>query len=1142
MAKSVISDVLRGRVRAPDRDDARFVVELVDDEHQVIARARTGNDGRFTLRPETELGEKLALVVRRSRSGPVLTDVPIDADNLDADVVVALPEPPRDPRETVAAVAEALQAEEEATASAREILSRRMKAVHKDDERVAGIVRAIVSDLVPTGGLDLRFKVSDEGDASRGGGTKRDVPSVMRSAVKEGRARLAASPRTVRARKGRLKDGAKLSSREVIRRLSGRSETAEGYRRLSARERRQRERENEGADGLPQPGSSDTAPNGSQEDSPRGENGSAADPMDTVRERGADLIEAIRLPEDPPLLLADEPVAGRGESFELRSGIADVTAFHDFHELVLAMPNVWQDVFDKRLTEVVGATVHHLLTAGVDVDAIVNATNARTRPGGRLAALVDAARASEALFSTTSASRIRPAFRPLRSPPSSPISGLALGEGAIVDIRRGPGGFDPRVPHVPPPDGVGISEDDQGPKLDDSALPPPDLLDELESFLSGEYAFTVFAADGSERAMNFGLLVTWREMWAPGPWQAGNIAHTMTLAPGEERKVVTRRRQSLKRYWAEAQKAQRGRSTETTDTTRAETEILRKADASTNFQLTSQGSTKLLVADGSFTTSGTRDASKGTSDTRRRFREAVVKSAQEYREENSMEVRTESEDIFEEETTATVVNKNDEIAMTAVYYELSRRYVVSEQLYRMRPVILVAMPVPEPSEITAGWIVRNDWILRRALLDADFERAIVYLATSYLGDRDVLAHLEESVVEHRTAVEQTRLLLSSARALAEQRADALNKLQTALAEGRDPGGLEIPGLDLVVDAISFGNLVGDLFGNDDDEAQRRERERMLVEAAEDELARAERRAQEAETQLAAATSAYQEAVRAFVEAKREARNQDVQIARLRVHIKDNLFHYLQAIWSSQPPDQRFFELHALEVPGLNASIRLSSQGAIDDGGVGGFTQEQFEANFIADDGSQLEFRPLAEVADLDQLLGFKGNYAIFPLREGNALTDFILAPYLDEHEILRDADDPAANWTLTDLREYADELRADIESGVITQQQFDKEFAPFLRRRLKELLTDPTPSEETIVVPSHSLYVDLLTSGGTLLEPFKLEHRALDVAKVRAETRQAELENLRFAARVFTDEFDDPAIDKRIVVEGDGVLLSPGDQ
>jgi hypothetical protein len=179
------------------------------------------------------------------------------------------------------------------------------------------------------------------------------------------------------------------------------------------------------------------------------------------------------------------------------------------------------------------------------------------------------------------------------------------------------------------------------------------------------------------------------------------------------------------------------------------------------------------------------------------------------------------------------------------------------------------------------------------------------------------------------------------------------------------------------------------------------------------------------------------------------------------------------------------------------------------------------------------------VADLDQLLGFKGNFALFAMKEGNALTDLILAPYLDEHEILRDPGDVAASWTLSELQEYADELRAKVVAGEITQEEFDEEHAPFLRSTLERLITEAQPSEELVIAPANAVFAELLTSGQSLVEPFKKEHRALDVAKVRAEVRELELENARRGALIAAGQLDDPDVDKRVVVQGEPRILLP---
>jgi hypothetical protein len=63
-----------------------------------------------------------------------------------------------------------------------------------------------------------------------------------------------------------------------------------------------------------------------------------------------------------------------------------------------------------------------------------------------------------------------------------------------------------------------------------------------------------------------------------------------------------------------------------------------------------------------------------------------------------------------------------------------------------------------------------------------------------------------------------------------------------------------------------------------------------------------------------------------------------------------------------------------------------------------------------------------------------------------------------------------------------------------------------------------------------------------ILEDFKLFHRVLDVKKVQAEVRDAEFENVRFAARLLNQEREDPTIEKKIVIQGgQSVVVSPDD-
>jgi hypothetical protein len=79
-------------------------------------------------------------------------------------------------------------------------------------------------------------------------------------------------------------------------------------------------------------------------------------------------------------------------------------------------------------------------------------------------------------------------------------------------------------------------------------------------------------------------------------------------------------------------------------------------------------------------------------------------------------------------------------------------------------------------------------------------------------------------------------------------------------------------------------------------------------------------------------------------------------------------------------------------------------------------------------------------------------------------------------------------------------------------------------------------------VPSDQLYIEALPGTHPILEDFKLMHRALDVKKVQAEVRHAELENLRLAARLARGELGDPDVEKKIVIEGGvPITVNPGD-
>ena len=97
------------------------------------------------------------------------------------------------------------------------------------------------------------------------------------------------------------------------------------------------------------------------------------------------------------------------------------------------------------------------------------------------------------------------------------------------------------------------------------------------------------------------------------------------------------------------------------------------------------------------------------------------------------------------------------------------------------------------------------------------------------------------------------------------------------------------------------------------------------------------------------------------------------------------------------------------------------------------------------------------------------------------------------------------------------------------------------KQALIDRLTAPRKDNDLVIVPTDSLYIECLVGTHPLLEDFKLAHRALDVKKVQADVRHAELENIRLAARALKGKDEDPDIEKKIVVEGPVSSVIPND-
>jgi hypothetical protein len=215
----------------------------------------------------------------------------------------------------------------------------------------------------------------------------------------------------------------------------------------------------------------------------------------------------------------------------------------------------------------------------------------------------------------------------------------------------------------------------------------------------------------------------------------------------QTQKISVTRKVHKKRFRKEVENNLRSWREESAQTTKAEQEIIRRASAKTNFSVTAQESVSAEVpgmggGSSSVTTSFGREASKSSDDVKKSFHEAVFKAAQEYKTERTTEVTTEETEDFETVETTEITNPNDEIAVTFLFYELQRRYGVTEAIHKLTPVVLVAQEMPRPQDIDGDWLLAQDWILRRVILDDSFLPAFDYLMENVAGDDVSLSQMK----------------------------------------------------------------------------------------------------------------------------------------------------------------------------------------------------------------------------------------------------------------------------------------------------------------------------------------------------------------------------------------------------------------
>lgn len=638
------------------------------------------------------------------------------------------------------------------------------------------------------------------------------------------------------------------------------------------------------------------------------------------------------------------------------------------------------------------------------------------------------------------------------------------------------------------------------------------ILMELDDALKSNYIFTVFGTDPSARAVNFGLLNTYRQMWEPISYQVGDLVKSIPLAPKEERKYDTKTTFNRKRSEKEARKNNSSLTQEQNTTSRAEEEIVNKAQTKTEFKL----SAEFERAGWKVSSSLGFDTSKESQQNKKDFREAVIKAAQEFKEERSFEINSEDSFSSEIHQSGTISNPNDELAVTYLFYELQKRFKVCEKLYRIMPVVMVAQDVPAPNEITEAWLIANDWVINRVLLDDSFRPALQYIAQRNVGDDYAIRELRKNLRTQRQLVETLKRELAFLRKDSDNRYVALESaIDKRLAEESDRN------------TDTFWNDVGEFFGGTKEDPEGAKAREM---AARDAHAYAVEKSEKMAAALQREMNALHQLTADYNKAMRDHLDKKTMVARYKTHVKNNIVYYLQAIWSHEPPDQRFMRLLNTEVPSLDfeelvcdlipkpeddlfAEFRNKAE------------QETLHRGFIRARFREGAPKPLVEVADLDTPLGYVGNYIVFPLKQHNALTELMAMPYVDAAFGAMDPDQ-LSNVSLEEYARYVCCLKEKLPA-----EDFNA-LVPTLKSWFQLLLSDPLRNGDEIIVPTDSLYIETMTAANTLLEDFKLEHREWDVYKVQEEVRMQALENLRYAKRILLDQLEDPNIDRKIVIEG----------
>jgi len=254
---------------------------------------------------------------------------------------------------------------------------------------------------------------------------------------------------------------------------------------------------------------------------------------------------------DDPLVRLDQTL----DELVLSSGPANVTSYHDFHSLQIAFRDIWTEAFDPTVKVKAGRAyelaVQHFEKHNLDFDSFAELRELRD-----IQDLIDGVENSVNFTEETVPAKIREIWQDevtterwsLLSSEQRELMWGIISEYDSVLTTENQGEvarthYEPRSEESKRElyrDGLKILSNPYGirHRLIRTLL-------EIQERIYESYAFTYFVPN----SVNYGLLTTYRQEWKPGPYQVGELASTIPLAPGESRKynskeVVKRARSS----------------------------------------------------------------------------------------------------------------------------------------------------------------------------------------------------------------------------------------------------------------------------------------------------------------------------------------------------------------------------------------------------------------------------------------------------------------------------------------------------------------------------------------------------------------------------------------------------------------------